>query len=353
MKSRVFFIACVAQAATSLATPARAVERPPQFVLMAFDNCTELKRWKELIDFAGAMNAGGERLHFTFFVSGINFLAADHRKLYQGPHNRRGTSNIYFGGTPEDVRRRVAYVNVVHRAGHEIASHAVGHFDGHGWSATNWSAEFKSYKDIFENVARNNALPDVVKFDFPITDMVGFRAPYLARGSGLYTALAQHGFRYDASADSDPAAWPQKIGGLWRFNLARIRVSGLHKTTLSMDYNFLVAQSHGKANPRRAGQFRQQMLQSYLDYFRANYTGNRAPVHIGHHFFGYQGGVYNAALKTFARTVCGLPEVRCTTYARLADYLDGLDPTIMAAYRKGDFAHAGAPDLPLTTASVR
>ena len=35
------------------ASPAAAgVERPPQFIVMAFDNCTELERWQELTDFA-------------------------------------------------------------------------------------------------------------------------------------------------------------------------------------------------------------------------------------------------------------------------------------------------------------
>ena len=28
------------------------VDRPPQFIVMAFDNCTELERWQELTDFA-------------------------------------------------------------------------------------------------------------------------------------------------------------------------------------------------------------------------------------------------------------------------------------------------------------
>jgi len=348
---RIVLFAFAVFALNGLGTPARAVDRPRQFVVMAFDNCTELERWKELIDFAGKMNAGGDKLHFTFFVSGINFLSADHRNLYEGPHHRRGNSNIYFGGTPADVRRRVAYANAVQRAGHEIASHAVGHFDGRGWSAADWEAEFINYKDIFENVARNNALPDDVKFEFPFKEMIGFRAPYLSTSAGLYRVLASSGFRYDTSADSAPAAWPAKKDGIWRFNLARIRVSGSRTTTLSMDYNFLVAQSRGRPDPHRADQYREQMLQSYLDYFRANYSGNRAPLHIGHHFFGLQGGAYNQALKTFARMVCGLPEVRCTSYAKLADFMDGLSPETLAAYQHGDFPHAGEPAFVYTAAA--
>jgi hypothetical protein len=106
------------------------VDRPPQFIVMAFDNCTELERWQELTDFAAEMNRDGDRVHFTFFVSGINFIADGKRNIYEGPHQRRGYSRISFGGSPEQVRRRVDYVNDLYRNGHEIASHAVGHFNG-------------------------------------------------------------------------------------------------------------------------------------------------------------------------------------------------------------------------------
>ena len=88
------------------------------------------------------------------------------------------------------------------------------------------------------------------------------------------------------------------------------------------------------------------MLDTYLDYFKANYTGNRAPMHIGHHFTDYQSGAYRDALKTFARTVCGLPEVRCVTYKTLADFMDGLDmPDACRPYRAGDFPRASEPRI--------
>src|SRR5262249_33297754 len=43
----------------------RSIARP-QFIVMAFDNCTELERWQELTDFAAELNKDGERVHFTF-----------------------------------------------------------------------------------------------------------------------------------------------------------------------------------------------------------------------------------------------------------------------------------------------
>jgi len=261
--------------------PARAgVDRPPQFVVMAFDNCTELERWRELTDFAAELNKDGDRIHFTFFVSGINFIADSRRSIYEGPHQRRGYSRISFGGSTEQVRKRIDYVNELYRS-----------------------------------------------------------------GPALYGALKANGFRYDTSGAAHADAWPEKIDGIWRFNLAMLRIQGLGRGALSMDYNFFMAQSRALDDPRRYEAARQQTLQTYLHYFKANYAGNRAPLHIGHHFMNYQGGAYNEALKSFARAVCGLPEVRCVTYARLADFLDRQNAETLAAYRKGDFARAATPVL--------
>jgi hypothetical protein len=322
---------------------APAIERPPQFVAIAFDNCTELERWREWTDFAAELNRSGERIRFTFFVSGINFLSNAKKHLYQGPHQARGTSRINFGGSADDVRKRVAFMNALHRDGHEIASHAVGHFDGRSWPAAAWTAEFQSFDDLLRNIVRNNELTADQGPGFGPKDIVGFRAPYLAHSPGLYATLAGRGLRYDTSGTSLSHAWPEKRDGIWRFNLAGIRLAGSGRATLSMDYNFLVAQSGAAPIASRREQFRQQMLDSYLNYFRSNYAGNRAPIHIGHHFTDYQNGAYREALKSFARAVCGLQEVRCVTYRALADFMDTLKPETLAAYRKGDFPRASEP----------
>ncbi len=334
--------------ACAVVAPARAsVDRPPQFVVMAFDNCTELERWQELSDFATEMNSGGERVQFTFFVSGVNFIADASRKLYQGPQQSRGASRIGFGGSPEQVHRRVDYVNALHGRGHEIASHAVGHFHGGMWSAADWHQELRSFYDILRNVGPNNRLTDEVRLAFPLTQVAGFRAPYLAKSAELYAALERNGYRYDTSGVGPSNAWPERIDGIWRFNLAMLRIAGSGKSTLSMDYNFFVAHSRAVTDPRRYEIAREQTLATYLNYFKSNYAGNRAPLHIGHHFSAMQGGAYNEALKSFARAVCGLPEVRCVTYARLADFMDRQNPDTLAAFRKGEFARASAPVLNL------
>jgi peptidoglycan/xylan/chitin deacetylase (PgdA/CDA1 family) len=335
----------LAQTARAPAGPVEraAVERPPQFVAIAFDNCTELERWQDWTDFAAELNRDAQRIRFTFFVSGINLLANANRTLYQGPGQPRGISRINFGGSSEDVRRRVSFMNALHRDGHEIASHAVGHFDGRSWPQASWAAEFDSFDELMRNVARNNALSESESFAFTPKDIVGFRAPYLSHSPGLYATLARRGYRYDTSGVMQANAWPEKRDGIWRFNLASIRLAGSGRATLSMDYNFFVAQSGVAPVARLREAFRRQMLDSYLSYFRANYAGNRAPIHIGHHFSDYQNGAYRDALKGFARAVCGLPEVRCVTYKALADFMDGLKPEMLAAYRRGDFPRAREP----------
>jgi len=286
------------------------------------------------------MNQGDNRIYFTFFVSGINYIANYKREIYQGPHQARGYSMINFGGTADEIEKRVVYINEMRESGHEIASHAVGHFDGHSWSAADWQKEFKTYANLVDDVARNNGLPETAKFDFPASSIMGFRAPYLSTSPGLYVVLKNMGFRYDTSGTSEASIWPEKKDGIWRFNLAELRLHRSKKRALSMDYNFLVAQSFGLDNSGRRIPDRDEMLETYLDYFKGNYSGNRAPIHIGHHFFGYHGGVYNDALKAFIRKVCGLPEVQCVTYNKLSDFMDSLSAETLQAYRNGEFPHA-------------
>ena len=181
-------VAAIAGAIGGSTAPASAsVERPPQLVLMAFDNCTELDRWENLTKFVADMKARSIPVQFTFFVSAVNFLAEAKKDLYKGPHHARGKSNIDFGGSPGDIARRVAFMNGLHAAGSEIGSHTVGHFDGgeESWTAGDWRNEFQSYKTMFLNVGPNNGLPSDVKFDFAFDEVVGFRAPYLSTTPGL------------------------------------------------------------------------------------------------------------------------------------------------------------------------
>jgi hypothetical protein len=321
------------------------VDRPPQYVLMAFDNCTELDRWQELSDFSSRMNKNADIVHFTFFISGINFVADSYRNVYQGPHQRRGASNINFGGSQQDVLSRIRFVNDLRARGHEIASHAVGHFSGKSWSVADWGKEFDEFGEVLNNVGPNNRLGAEAALKFSAGDIVGFRAPYLDRSPGLYTVLKERGFRYDTSGSGSINTWPEKTGGIWRFNLAALKLEGTREMPLSMDYNVFMVQTRATHGPLNDEVVRGQTLRAYLNYFRTNYLGGRAPLHIGHHFFNYQNGAYNSALKSFAGAVCGLPEVKCVTYTALADFLDGQSLETLSAFRRGDFPRAPASNL--------
>lgn len=318
-------------------------QRPPQFIVFSFDNCTELERWNELTKFLNEMHQQGNQIHFTFFVSGTNFLTDLQKALYQGPYHNPGEAEIKFGGSSNDVKQRIQFINRLYQNGNEFASHAIGHFDATKWSSADYEQEFKKYFDLLNHVSKNNRFSNLIKLAYSPQEIVGFRAPYLSKNPNLYTTLKNHHFRYDASGIGNANEWPKKVNGIWHFNLVRLKIAGTNKKTISMDYNFMIAQSGEKAQSQYQDIYREQMLQTYNNYFQSNYNGNRAPIFIGHHFTNFQNGVYNQALLSFARKVCGLPEVQCITYKTLADFMDGLNPQTRHAYQKGEFIRAQMP----------
>jgi hypothetical protein len=338
------------------------VERPPQLIAIAFDNCTELERWNEVEQFLQAMNAEQNRAHFTFFVSGTNLLSEQARNKYQGPRQRAGHARIDFGGSPGDVEARIGYINRLHAAGNEIASHAVGHFyggrDGANWTVAEWTGELTSFGALFDNVASNNAISGP-GFSFPSDRIVGFRAPQLSVNPAMYEALHNLRYRYDTSwpGGEEADAWPRKNAhGTWLFPLARIEIAGMGRShhpvaSFSMDYNICASQMRARgrrgdcetalSDPADIERLGDQTMETYLNYFRRNYMGNRAPMHIGHHFYEYQHGIYDKVLLAFAKTICSLPETRCVSYGELADFVDALDAQSLSTYQSGEFSREG------------
>ena len=101
-------------------------------------------------------------------------------------------------------RTRLGEIRLAAREGHEIASHACGHFDGKGWSKADWLKEFASFKRILADAYAINGIegePADWK-SFADDAVSGFRAPYLSTSAALYSALETAGFRYDASGIS-------------------------------------------------------------------------------------------------------------------------------------------------------
>jgi hypothetical protein len=129
---------------------------------------------------------------------------------------------------------------------------------------------------------------------------------------------------------------------MWVFPLGLINVAGTTKRTASMDYNFFVVQSKGLEDKANKEKYRDQMLDSYRKYFNDNYYGNRAPVHIGHHFSKWNGGAYWEAMQSLALEVCGMPEVRCVTYQEYVRWMNDHESNIKD-YAAGNFEKVVRP----------
>lgn len=314
-----------------------AANRPPQFVLLAFDGSHSLEAWKKSRSFAQNMAKKNISVHFTYFISGVYFVNNEKRNLYTPPGGKgQGRSAIGWGGTTKEINLRLEQLNQAYQEGHEIGSHAVGHFNGSRWSEADWTREFKDFDRFIFDAYKINNLQGSLSFDR--SAIQGFRAPELGHSPGLYKTLKKEGFRYDTSRVAPANYWPKQENGIWNFPLASLKTALTYKTVLSMDYNFYYLHSKGKPDYSDSLLYEEDMFESYLQYFQSNYLGNRAPVHIGHHFSDWNQGAYWKALFRFAEAVCGKPEVRCVTYSELADFMDLQTPEQIATYQKGAFS---------------
>lgn len=322
---------------------AATVGRPPQFVILAFDGSYNLNFWKESRKFAA-----DNHVKFTYFISGVYFVPNASKSGYDAPTRGAGKSAIGWGGTPDEIATRYEEVRLAASEGHEIGSHANGHFDGSAWTEENWNSEFDQFdKIIFEGVG----VTPPANLGFGPRDVVGFRAPQLGHSAGLFKTLPSKQYTYDTSKTSQANYWPEQKAGVWNFPLAQLRIVGSNKATLSMDYNFYFADSRGESNPAGKETYKKQMIDTYMKYFESNYFGNRAPIHIGHHFSKWNGGAYWEAMQTFAKRVCGQPEVKCGTYKELVAYMEEHGGQ-RADLQAGNFPKPARPPSANDTASV-
>lgn len=321
---------------TSKSEGALASDRPPQFVLLAFDGSLNLDFWRESRQFA--KDSG---VKFTYFISGTYFLPDAKKTAYQGPHHAAGKSDIGFGGDAAAIKARLEQVRIAASEGHEMGSHANGHFDGTSWSAEDWNSEFQAFDKLIFQAGPNAGFAQP-NLGFTQPEVIGFRAPLLGQGPGLYTTLSAHHYAYDTSKTAAVDYWPEKKNGVWNFPLAQLRVVGSGKKTLSMDYNFYFTQSGGVSKPENKALYKKEMLDTYMQYFETNYFGNRAPVNIGHHFSKWNGGAYWEAMQTFAKRVCSQPEVKCVTYKELMAFVEA-NAAKIPAWKAGQFTKMPKP----------
>lgn len=329
------------------------VERPPEFVMLAFDGSRSNQMWELTRNFSLKMKQQNKPVHFTYFISGVYWLTDNNKMLYKGPHHHQGRSDIGFGDDKATLTQRIAEANQAYEEGHEIGSHVNGHFDASDfgnrkkpsyspWTVDDWNNEFRQFFGFVFDVFKNNGIKPDSRYSrgyaFNEKEIVGFRAPVLGVSNGLWPSLVQNGFKYDTSKVNYTWYWPKKDKyGIWQFPLADVQIAGTGKRTLSMDYNFYYSQSKAKKDVAHKALYKKQMYDTYMNYFNSNYYGKRAPVNIGHHFSLWNDGAYWEAMQEFAQTVCGKPEVRCVTYTEYMNWLNSQGDQKLAAYRAGNF----------------
>lgn len=152
----------------------RAGEKPPQFILFSFDGVGVNPNWDRFLEVAARADA-----RFTALMTGLYFLTDEQSHRYQGPGHRRGRSALAFGGTSDEVREEVRYLNKTWLGGHEMGTHYVGHFcagagyHGDQWKTADWNHELNEFFGLMAGWKTNNGLesapeellfgPEVVK----------------------------------------------------------------------------------------------------------------------------------------------------------------------------------------------
>ncbi|WP_246727676.1 polysaccharide deacetylase [Chelativorans sp. Marseille-P2723] len=302
---------------TTLSSGAQ-VSLPPQYVIISFDGASLIEQWERSRALAQRTGA-----RFTYFLSCVYLLAPEHRDLYRAPGYKAGRSNVGYGYSRKDVHRRLEQIWKARGEGHEIANHGCGHFDGSTWKAEDWKEEFRQFNAIVTDAWRINGLNGEPQGwrSFVEKEIVGFRAPYLETSPGLFAALAEGGFRYDASTVTPQPENPPIKGGLARFSLPLIPEGPAGRKIIAMDYNLYVRHSGGVEKPEEAAAFRQRAYSAFRAAFDREYSGRRTPLQIGFHFTLMNDGAYWQALEQLAEDVCVKPDVRCVSYR---DYLDAV-----------------------------
>jgi peptidoglycan/xylan/chitin deacetylase (PgdA/CDA1 family) len=288
--------------------------KPKQLVIISFDGAHDNALWERSRKLAKKTGA-----HFTYFLSCTYLINPADRHAYRAPGEKAGRSATGWAQSVPEIQARLGNIWQAHLEGHEIGSHACGHFDGKDWTKAEWRQEFADFDTALGDAWKNNDFRELEPAgwrDFVRDDIKGFRAPYLSTGHGLISALKADGFVYDASLVSKGPAPVDHDGGLLRFALPRIAEGPENRLVIGMDYNLFIRHSGGFNSPARAPEFEARTLAAFRKAFEQQYDGDRVPLQLGFHFVEMNGGAYWAALDTFLTETCGKPDVACVSYAQ-------------------------------------
>lgn len=308
----------------AIAAPAKSEEvkeKPKQLVIISFDGAHDNALWDRSRKLAKKTGA-----HFTYFLSCTYLIKPADRHAYKAPREKAGRSATGWAQSVPEIQTRLNNIWQAHLEGHDIGSHACGHFDGGTWTKAEWSQEFRAFDKALLDAWKENdfgTLQPEGWADFVRNDIKGFRAPYLSVGPGLTAALKAKGFAYDASLISKGPARMEDDSGLLRFALPRIPEGPDERLVIGMDYNLFVRHSGGLNSPGRADIFAARTLDAFRAAFKRQYEGKRVPLQLGFHFVEMNGGAYWNALDTFLTETCGKPDVACVSYAQAIGMMKG------------------------------
>ncbi len=291
---------------------ANAADKPKQLVMISFDGAGPNQLWQRSRDLAKRANA-----HFTYFLSCTLVIQRANARTYQGPNQKPGKSNIGFAQSAAEVQGRLDHIWQAHLEGHDISSHTCGHFDGKDWTATDWTAEFKTFRNVLTNAWKANGAGEQEPAgwkDFVANGINGFRAPYFSTSPGLTEAEKQAGVRYDASLVTKGPMLPENKDGLIRFGLPLIPEGPSNRPIIAMDYNLFIRHSAGLDNPSQSAEFEARAYTAFRAAFDKQYAGDRIPLQIGLHFVEMNAGAYWRAMERLVTEVCGKEDVACVNY---------------------------------------
>ncbi|MBA4021026.1 MAG: polysaccharide deacetylase [Gordonia sp.] len=311
-------------------------EKPPQFVLFSFDGVGVSENWDLFLETAKSSDS-----RFTALMTGLYFLADDHKKEYQGPGYQPGESSLAFGGSKAEVVEQVEYLNRTWYDGHEMGTHYVGHFcagtknPGKDWSTAEWNHELDQFFRLMTDWKSINNLPDAPDLAFGADVVKGGRTPCLEGGMGqLFPALGQHNMTWDSSKSARQPGiyWPTKVGSIWEFPIPYTWSPPLNHRQTALDYNYWYTFNQAKDAPGKAPQIRKIVKESYDYMFMRAYEGNRAPLVIANHFNDWSGNAFNPATADFMSEVCVKPETICATYQDVIAWMELQDPQVLGVW---------------------
>ena len=316
------------------------VPRPPQFVLLSYDNAGNYPIVNRPRGVADRTNA-----RLTFFLSGVFLLDVAHRTIYRPPDRSPGSSAIGFQGsyegrtTQDSVAQLVRSLQAAQMEGHEVGSHLVGHFCGAtgigGWTRAQFAAELAQWASLTGDVDRNMGLASGGVLRAPLR---GGRTPCLDGNPDQYLpAFAGAGLRFDASGVRQLNQWPVQRSGVWRFGVPVVTPFGGGTPLLAADYNFMVRYGD-TGGPARV----EQIYRTLRAAFDQVYAGNRAPLELAGHTTVLMDGAYYEAEERLLSEVCTRPDVRCSTYSEAVTWLDQ-HADQLPSLQAGAFSQVAAP----------